>query len=197
MMSLVRNIEISFDVVALSVAFAGALYWLYKFVLRPFAGSIRRYVHTIMKIDDIYDQLHTNGGSSLRDAVNRIENGLLAVEQKQNAYLLDAIHGVYEADAKGNWIGVNRTFCRMLGRTESECLGSAWMNSVHEDDRDYVVEGWQNSIRHGIEFNMNFNMIHSNDSTIPVTVIATPMKNRNGIVIGYLGAVEDETIENK
>ena len=199
------EIQISFDAIAVIAAIGTALVFIWRKALLPTIRLVRKLFKeldgmedTKSKIASIYSELHPNGGSSIRDAVNRIESRMVAVEQRQNIYLLEAPQGIYETNSEGKCIGVNRTYCRMLGRTEKEILGMGWLNGIAEYDRDRVLDDWNNAIQQKIEFICKYDMIDSDGYIFSVDGIAYPMENPNNHnTIGWIGTIVMNVNEKK
>lgn len=156
---------------------------------------IEQAIQSMPKIEKIHREFYTNGGTSMTDRMIRIENGLIAVGQKQHIYLLEHEFGIFETDANGECIGVNRTYCRMVDRTVEECLGTGWIESIHPEDVDEVTEAWTKAVKGKRDFRMNYRMVKSGGDEIHVFGTAHPMHNpwTKG-VIGYMGSVK-QTLE--
>lgn len=145
--------------------------------------------------DFIVTQMKTNGGSTWKDQMNRIEGKLSMLEQRYSVIQLDS--PVYETDAEGLFISVNRTFCRLTGRTEKECIGNGWINTIVDDDRKRVFHEWNYAVENGVEFNAIFNMVHTDGHIVKVHSIANIMRNLSGAVSGYLGSLDIIQTVNK
>lgn len=57
--------------------------------------------------------------------------------------------GIYELDRSGNYRFVNDKWCNWLGLTSHEMVGSSWILSIDERDRDWVAEEWERGARRG------------------------------------------------
>jgi PAS domain S-box-containing protein len=182
--------QISFDVIGVATAFVAVIAFLYRSVFRPAFKNLSKLFDSLEKIDVIYNQMFTNGGSTLRDAVNRIENRITLVEKKQGVYMMDTAEGVYETNASGEFTSVNRTMCKFLGRIESDLLGNGWLNSVSEEDRYRVDEAWDYAIKNQIEFEMSFDVVDSDKEIHSVKCRAKPIRSSDGNLIGYIGIVD-------
>lgn len=178
------------DIVAAFTAGLAAIAYTYKKVVRPSVLWSKSMVDSLNKIDAIHEQMFTNGGKTMRDAVNRIENRLTLLEKQQEVYIMDTPHCVFNTSSDGKFTYVNRTMCRVTGRMESELLGSGWINSVDELDRERVDRSWEYALENGIEFSSSFRMIDSDGETFMVKLTANPMKSQDGKVIGYLGIID-------
>lgn len=186
------NIEISFDLVAFLGGAGVVSYYVYTKALRPFFNWTVKLVDSVSKIDVIYAQMFTNGGSTVRDSLNRIENRIAVVERKQTVYIMDTHNGSYESDAKGNLISVNRTYCRWTGRSEQELTGHGWLNTISEDDRLRVDEAWGYAVDNEIELELSYTMVNTDGKEFNVKCKAIPIKSGVGILIGYFGTIDKD-----
>lgn len=187
---------LQFDVAA-GIGLVGTLsyYLFYKFayrkIIKPHTELIDKAIKAMPKIDKIHSEFYTNGGSSMKDSMIRIENSLTAVSQKQYVYLLEHELGIFETDGDGNFIDVNRTYCRMIDRTENECRGTNWLHFVHHDDRDEVEDEWNRAVKGGRDFRMAYKIVISSGKELEVFMSAHPMRNKvNGIIIGFMGTIK-------
>lgn len=182
--------EVSIDLIGAVTLGSTMLVFFYKKVLKPGVKMFKDWFVVVDKINKIHDELHANGGSSIRDAINRIEGKLVAVEQRQSMYLMESPKGIFETDKEGRFLSVNRTYCRMAGKTEKELLGMNWINSITGEDRDRVVEKWSGSVDEKMEFFCNYEMVNSNNETFYVHMSAYPMENPSTKnIIGWIGSV--------
>jgi len=182
--------EIGLDLVAILSAMAFFGYKIGKYYVMPAYENHRKMASAIGKIDKIYEQINPNGGSSMFDTVQRIENRLIFVEQKTGVYLQDARHSIFDVNKKGKIIGVNRTFCRLLGATEKELMGGGWLNFVNESTA--VGDRFNHAIANEIEFKMTFDMVKTNGEIVHVNCSANPLRSTlSQDIIGYLGIIEE------
>lgn len=184
------QVQISVDLVAILAAIATALAFLHRMVFKPAFKWTKSALLSLQKIDVIHEQMFTNGGSTLRDAVNRIESRLNLLEKKQSLYILDTPHGVYETNKAGEYTAVNRTFCRSIGKSENEALGRGWLNSIAEHDRERVDNGWRYAVENSIEYDSVYDMVDSGGYVFKVRCKANPIKSADGFVMGYIGVVD-------
>jgi PAS domain S-box-containing protein len=189
------QVEISFDVAALSVLIGTLAILFHRKVVIPVVAGIKKVGDTKSKIDKIYAELSPNGGASIRDAINRIEMRLVGVEQKQNVYLLESPQGIFETDVNGRVIGVNRTLCNMVGRTEKELMGMGWINAIAGVDRDRVFDNWTDSVSNKMEFHAKFLMKGREGNEFAVSCIGYPMESpTTKEVIGWLATVSKTAV---
>jgi diguanylate cyclase (GGDEF)-like protein/PAS domain S-box-containing protein len=65
---------------------------------------------------------------------------------------------VWIAGAGGKTTYINRRWCDMTGTSQTEGLGTGWMEAVHPDDRAPCLEKWQASLRTGETFEIEYRL---------------------------------------
>lgn len=136
-------------------------------------------------------ELLPNGGTSLRDALDRIEQGLILGQQRQRALLADHVCGVYETDEHGELTWVNRTYSRITGRTQEELMHGGWQLVIHPDDRERVFHEWKSCVKAGRDFEMQYRVLSPNNDPLNVSGKAYNLRDREGNPMGYLGLLCD------
>ena len=151
------------------------------------------------KLDKIQSELKPNGGSSLRDAINRIDIKLTNVSNKIN--IIQASADItsdtlnicrWAADKNGLLNFVNRPFKKLLGVVDDEsCLGDAWItNTVHEEDRPTTQAEWNRAVSSKSEYHHTFRIVNaSTGEIIKVTNHARLVIDDHGNVGGWVGVV--------
>ena len=133
-----------------------------------------------------------NGGASIKDTIQRIEQVVLSVEARQRSFFQAQVQdGVFETDAEGNYSYVNSTWSRITGVQPTDASGSGWSAAIHPDDRDEVFEDWQDTWKYEREFNMKFRFKTQGNIVSDVHVHAVPTRStKTNKVIGFFGIVK-------
>jgi len=186
-------VEINLEQVAATLgsltAATGAAALAWKKVLRPLVQYATR-VSTIMdNLEKIKHQLMPNGGSSMRDAIDRIEARMIIAEQRQKLLTMDSPFAVFETDANGNCIHVNRTYCRWTGRTTEELEGKGWLNALHPDHRQLVFSEWTTAVTQLREFSMDYKLQAVDGARFDVHCSAFPMFDTKCGLAGWMGII--------
>lgn len=137
-------------------------------------------------------ELTNNGGSSLKDSIQRIENIVTSVESRQRSFFQAQINdGVFETDATGNYTYVNSTWSRITGVQPTDASGTGWSSAIHPDDRDEVFDEWQNTWKFEREFNLRFRFKTQGNIVSDVHVHAVPSRStKTNKIIGFFGIVK-------
>ncbi|CAB4183664.1 PAS domain [uncultured Caudovirales phage] len=133
--------------------------------------SINKKLETVPKLEtdvnEIKLQLRTNGGTSLKDAVNRIEQTLGDVREdvtilkgRESARMYLDAQPTFECDANGYSTALNKALLDIVGLDIDEAIGYGWMKAVKPIDQDRVQREWESSVRNGREFNSNYTFIN-------------------------------------
>jgi hypothetical protein len=78
----------------------------------------------------VREKLTKNGGSSIFDAVKRIEDRQIVSDGRQSALLNDSKNGYFFCNTLGYNSWVNRTYARFLDCGTNELLGFAWKRFI-------------------------------------------------------------------
>ena len=176
------------------------LYGLWRKVIRPLSIVIREDINErierqakqdqmISDVAWIIDQMKPNGGSSIKDSLNRLETELHLVSQRQKIFVLDSPFAIFESNVDGDCVYANRTYCRSVGRSMEEILGRGWINTLHESTRARCVEEWMFAVKDKREFSMEYNMKDEDGNAFKVHCSASPMYDRHGEICGWTGVI--------
>jgi len=133
--------------------------------------SINKKLSTVPKLEtdvtEIKLQLRTNGGTSLKDAVNRIETKLgevrtdvAVLKGRESARMYLDAQPTFECDANGYATALNKSLLDIVGMEIDEAIGYGWLKAVKTIDQDRVQREWESSVRNGREFNSNYTFIN-------------------------------------
>ena len=142
------------------------------------------------RVKFMLSELSHNGGSSIKDALQRIEGRQISNELKL-IYVVDAIDqsGSFETDPQGRCIKVSIGYCHLIGRNEEESLGTGWQNFLYEEDREKVSNEWQEAIENKRHFVSTYRMI-SGEEVLKVFCRAYPLLNAKKEITGYFGIIK-------
>ena len=141
------------------------------------------------KVQIIAEEFRPNGGSTLRDAINRIEQTVTVNEQKTLALIKSLPLGTWISDSKGKCIDVNKSLCKITGRTESELKGDNWSNWIHLDMKDDVFDEWYRCVQNDLNFDMEYIFVKPDGKLQKVHGFAYQLKDKDGKLIGFLGTL--------
>lgn len=95
------------------------------------------------KIDTLIAEFKPNGGSSIKDALSRIEQRQLFSLARQKSLMQTDPRPIFEADLEGNFIWVNTAFLRLVDVANMDAVKArGWLTFIPEvaPDWDLAVQ---------------------------------------------------------
>lgn len=177
------------QVVSLVVLFAG----LYRYLVKPtwsFHWKIYEAADKALKSYPIIMRMaadfQPNGGHSLRDVINRIEQRQGFMESRVLALLTTSPGPLFECNQNGEWFWVNRALCDMTGYLPEQINGYGWMNLICQDYQVDITAQWNLAITQRRDTILEFDMVTRAETVVPVKLETTALRDKD-IVVGYIG----------
>lgn len=161
-----------------------ALVVIFNRAIRPIFFKILGIGTLASDLSFIVKEFKPNGGSSLRDVVNRIQ---IAQEKKTlllYTLLLDYEHGIFECDAAGICIWANLKMNQVAG---TNMLGADWIGAIAPQQRNEFRAEWLASLVDKRTLVSNVEFVHEDGDRVKVNCKIRPMRGASGEVIGWLG----------
>jgi PAS domain S-box-containing protein len=121
------------------------------------------------------------------------EQLLREAEDKFRRLATQAPVGIFQTDSQGRCVFVNDLWSSIAGVSAEHALGDGWARFVHPEDRQKIVEEWQEATRHGRNLIKEFRFLNQETGVRWVIVSATTMLDIAGSVSGYVGTIVDVT----
>ena len=99
--------------------------------------------------------------------------------------------GVYQTDAKGDYIYVNKKWCDMTGLSPAEAAGTGWVKGLYPEDRERIEVSWYKMTESKGRWGLEYRFQPSAGSTIWVYGTAAPLLDEKGAIVGYMGINTD------
>jgi len=149
-----------------------------------FAGRAMRKNYNA--INAVLDELRPNGGSSLRDAINRIESfQISALTLTGKAYWI--------SDPDGKCSYASPQLATMQGVHPEQVLGWGWVSQIAPQDREQVRLRWDSAVKDQREFHESYRFIWPDGTLLPVRGHAIPIIHaQSKKVMGMIGWAERE-----
>lgn len=164
-------------------AFIGGVSWLHATYIK-----ISSCVTTLAALAKEFEN---NGGSSLRDVLDRIEYQVNMLEfiKLNHLDLIDTPIFLTNDNGKVTW--VNRAFCKLTGMTYQELLGNGWENMIFDDDRQRVILEWNSACKEFRPMLLTFRVYcnHQEVFNKNTTIVKCEAYGKRGI--GYFGYIRD------
>lgn len=152
-------------------------------------GALFRYLAKILS------ELRPNSGSSLKDAIDRIEEKL-EFHSASHQFMGDLSgHAVFWTDAEGHNILVNRAYLDYLGYSLEDLLGRRWETIIHPDDLGPYRTAFELCLATGSRFRYNVRIRSRKvNDYIEATVSADPVFRQKKMV-GCVGGWRPKALE--
>ena len=141
------------------------------------------------KLDSLVAELRPNGGKSLRDLVEKINENTTYNREYVRATLDNDMQMIFETDSKGEYVWVNDTYGRYTGKQEHDLMGYGWINTVCSSDRTRVRDEWESCIEEHRDFASEYEINTMDGNRLKVIATARPIKV-TGNIKGYYGTIK-------
>ncbi len=169
-------------------AFAGVLYTL---CLKTKDGYLKVKKHidnACYAMQLVNRELGSNGGSSIKDSIKRIETKISVNDGKYRAAMCLHDEPIWECDKNGNCIWVNHSYSKLTGIDSDYLKNKGWFNIVAESDRSRVRDEWVASIEEERIFTCEYMIKTHEGELIKVRADSYPIvTDLNSSVVGYIG----------
>lgn len=188
----------------ITACLTAAVLAIWRLYLWPMPGKIRdhlaRTIQNVVRTEtqEIKAELHPNGGSSLRDAVDRLDKGQHSISSsistlncKQWAMLgfHDENRGWFETDANGQLLRMSAQILRWVGRSMTELQGDRWRTIIEPSMRDAAAAWWHATWSSGSYGDMEQQYITADGGKLRVLIHATPVFDEDHVLIAYVGTI--------
>lgn len=111
-------------------------------VYNPSMVFVGRVGKTMDVVEQINRELGQNGGKTIRDKVDRIDQMTSMVDARQVALMAALPEPMFWTDMAGDFTLVNRSLEELTGFSRAHMLGTEWVNFIHPQDQTRVVKEW-------------------------------------------------------
>jgi PAS domain S-box-containing protein len=101
--------------------------------------------------------------------------------------------GILQINPEGECTFVNPLWQTITGIGIKESLGKNWLNTLHPDDYQQVVNLWNDAIKNKENFVGEFRLITTEEKAIWVAANAVAIKDKTEQIISYFGTLTDIT----
>ena len=128
--------------------------------------------------------------AALLAEIDALRAELERVRESEAMYKASARIGgrlVWRADADGTLLAITPLFESMTGLDPKH----GWLDVVHPDDRAEAQARWEQSVRTGEPYSVEFRSLMADGSTRMVLSRAIPVRDPNGRILHWYGTTED------
>jgi PAS domain-containing protein len=137
--------------------------------------------------ETVRKEFSPNGGSSIRDILDRLESNQVVMAAQQDIQLHTQKLAIIRMNNDGDVVSVSEPLCALLKRQKEELLGKNWINVICPDDRDEIQSGWMSAVEDHRNFSVHFNCCGDDNELIRVMMKANPLPGRAGL--GFIGTI--------
>lgn len=149
------------------------------------------------KVDTLYSdfdalkaEFKPNHGSSLRDAIDRIDRRLHFLDQQTRVLLADDTRPIFISDSKGEYIWCNKAYLHLTGRTMEDVLGYGWKNCIPNNERANVIAEWQAALSEKRDFRLRYSFERPNGELVAIECQANTIHiHQNDLLLGHVGTL--------
>jgi len=137
------------------------------------------------KIDE---HLKPNGGSSVRDALDRIEIKLTHLEASQRAILdlHEETAGHFLAGKDGHFFWVSDKFSELMDLEREDCLGLDWIKAIKESEQMGMFSNWSFVKNTKSTATFSFTTRHG----IDIIFRSVPVLDHKDSLVGFVGNIK-------
>ena len=162
-------------------------------LITPTRRAFERF-NEISKVIQIMEaQFKNNGGSSMRDAIDRMGKQLTRIEgqvDRVDAFckiamntLLDRPVFISDGEGRCQWASV--AYTQLVKRSFEELQGRGWESVIHAEDRERVVKEWHDAIEAQRSFDSVYRLVDSTGRSFMVRC-----RSSGNLSVGYIGFIE-------
>lgn len=101
---------------------------------------------------------------------------------------------IFQTDAQGSCNYVNNVWLKYAGLTYEEAMGTGWSKTLHPDDKERIIEEWQQHMLSGEnELETEFRFLHKNNHVTWVSVKTVGTFDAQNNLYGYIGMALETT----
>jgi len=145
---------------------AGASLATWRRAIRPAIRATRKHYRNLEavplieeSVKKLREEFSPNGGGSIRDLLDRVEESIVLLQAKQEVALDRQDICLLRADCSGLIIEVSDPLCRLIGKGEREMSGWNWLSLVNEAVRSDVEDEYHSAIKAHRVFDMEFSLM--------------------------------------
>ena len=179
----------------------GGVWWVWTKLLKPYLAKVRvRKANERRMLYEIHAEMQMDGNGSIKTAIVTMNGRLERIEDKvdnieENQKLSLNLQGIsfWVSDANGEYTYVSPALCKLLGRSESEILGSNWTSSIIYEDREKTIKAWEFSVENQTGFDEIYTVRRPDGMYFKVWAVALPKAGKKvfGGTMGKLTAIEE------
>jgi len=139
------------------------------------------------RIGAIEDELKPHGGTSLRDAIGRVEQMTISTRAHVRLQYQMNLTPTFEIAADGKVTWINRAYVEEFGLGLDDISGNKWLSQIHPDDRERVMREYNHIIEDKRQGNIKYRAQFKNEPYREMDVIIYPIFDHESACLGWVG----------
>lgn len=152
------------EIIGGASAAGGALWGFWNKMLKPYLDKRKKEKQKLFDmVEAMHHELKFNGGSSIKDAVLRLEKGqveilykLADIEESQKLALNINGTAFWYSDVNGECRYVSPGLEKLMNRGSNEILGNMWVSWIVPEDKERVFDAWKFSVENKTVFDEEY-----------------------------------------
>lgn len=128
---------------------------------------------------------------NLQQQLTDVSRQLKACELRNQRYLESIPQVIWMANQQGKIQYLNQRWTEITGLAASECLGDQFLQAIHPEDRDRLLNEWSDRVQNQQPFQSNYRFLRPDGTVVWVLAQAIPERGERNEFIGYLGTITD------
>jgi len=139
------------------------------------------------RVGAIENELTPHGGSSLRDAITRVEQMTIGTRAHVRLQYQMNLTPTFEIAADGKVTWINRAYVEEFGLGLDDISGNKWLSQIHPDDRERVMREYNHIIEDKRQGNIKYRAQFKNEPYREMDVIIYPIFDHESACLGWVG----------
>ncbi len=136
-----NGLEITGIILSLAGGLCASMAWGWKYIIKPTIRLYKNQQGLVDSVEDIKKEITTNGGSSIKDTVNKINRRQIMLDKRSKAIFYNIEKAILEVDEKGNILWANEQFHRLMGTKNLK--GLDWVSYIDEPQRENFLREFE------------------------------------------------------
>ena len=161
-MNYVEILEYIGLIISIIASVFGLFRWLYNKIVKPISKMVQSHEYVLNTVKQIKGELTTNGGSSIKDTVNRIDRRQIMIDKRSKAVFYNLEEAILEVDERGNILWANESFHRIF--KNKNLNGLDWVCFIDEPKREEFIKEFKSCSKQNRE--LNFETVSTDGNTV-------------------------------
>lgn len=147
------------------------------------------------RLTELEDMWKPNGGASAMDILRRLEVRQMEAEAHSSVLLDHNDIPMFKLDKNGETSWINRAYRRKVGLDLADLQNGAWVNFIHPEDKERVMNDFKEALDHTRELHMDYRFHDRYNQYFTVHVTLNPILLGKELR-GWWGFAKVEPIES-